>query len=128
MPALVDGDTTGFDSSAILLYLAEKTGQFLSKPASRGEMLSWLMLTASGIGPVTGQCVHFKPCAPETLPYALNRCDYEAWRHWRLIGQRAPERIAAAGPTRRPLDHLPQPRAAATRWHKKFAQTFRYYA
>lgn len=54
VPAIVDGDTTVFDSSAILLYLAEKTGQFLPRPESRGEMLSWLMFTASGIGPFTG--------------------------------------------------------------------------
>jgi len=88
VPAIVDGDTTVFDSSAILLYLAEKTGRFLSKPESRGEMLSWLMFTASGIGPFTGQCVHFKRYAPEPDAYALNRYDYEAWRHWRLIEQR----------------------------------------
>lgn len=88
VPAIVDGDTTVFDSSAILLYLAEKTGQFLSKPETRGEMLSWLMFTASGIGPFTGQCIHFKRYAPETIPYAVNRYDYEAWRHWELIERR----------------------------------------
>ena len=88
MPAIVDGDTTVFDSSAILLYLAEKTGQFLPTRQSRGEMLSWLMFTASGIGPFTGQCVHFRRYAPEPIPYALNRYDYEAWRHWKLIEQR----------------------------------------
>ncbi|MEY4140188.1 MAG: hypothetical protein RLZZ371_2370 [Pseudomonadota bacterium] len=88
VPAIVDGDTTVFDSSAILLYLAEKTGRFLCRPESRGEMLSWLMFTASGIGPFTGQCVHFKHYAPEPIPYALNRYEFEAWRHWKLIEQR----------------------------------------
>ncbi|WP_157269020.1 glutathione S-transferase family protein [Azohydromonas aeria] len=87
VPAIVDGSTTVFDSSAILLYLAEKTGQFLPAPEQRGEMLSWLMFTASGIGPFTGQCVHFKHYAPEPVPYALNRYDYEAWRHWKLVEQ-----------------------------------------
>lgn len=88
VPVIVDGATTVWDSSAILLYLAEKTGQFLPKPESRGEMLSWLMFTASGIGPFTGQCVHFKRYAPETIPYAVNRYDFEAWRHWKLIEER----------------------------------------
>ncbi len=88
VPAIVDGDTTVFDSSAILLYLSDKTGQFGAKPASRGEMLSWLMFTASGIGPFTGQCVHFKNYAPEKIAYAINRYDFEAWRHWKLIEQR----------------------------------------
>ena len=88
VPAIVDGSTTVFDSTAILLYLAEKSGQFLSTPETRGEMLSWLMFTASGIGPFTGQCVHFTRYAPETIPYAVNRYDYEARRHWQLLDQR----------------------------------------
>jgi GSH-dependent disulfide-bond oxidoreductase len=88
VPAIVDGTTTVFDSSAILLYLGEKSGQFLSTPETRGEMLSWLMFTASGVGPFTGQCVHFKRYAPETIAYAVNRYDYEAWRHWKLLDQR----------------------------------------
>jgi GST-like protein len=88
VPAIVDGQTVVFDSSAILLYLAEKTGRFLSKPQSRGQMLSWLMFTASGIGPFTGQCVHFRNYAPEKIPYAISRYDFEAERHWTLIEQR----------------------------------------
>ena len=87
VPAIVDGATTVFDSSAILLYLAEKNGQFLSTPETRGEMLSWLMFTASGVGPFTGQCVHFKRYAPEPIAYAINRYDYEAMRHWKLLDQ-----------------------------------------
>ncbi len=89
VPAIVDDDgTTVFDSSAILLYLAEKTGRFLPPPAARGEMLSWLMFTASGIGPFTGQCTHFKRYAPQQLDYAIQRYEFEAWRHWRLVEQR----------------------------------------
>jgi GST-like protein len=86
-PALVDGDATVFDSNAILLYLAEKTGQFLPEntPAARAQMLSWLMFVASGIGPYTGQNVHFKHVAPEPKAYAVNRYDFEAWRHWNII-------------------------------------------
>ena len=86
-PALVDGEATVFDSNAILLYLAEKTGQFLpdNTPAARGQMLSWMMLVASGIGPYSGQLVHFRNFAPEPKAYAVNRYDFEAWRHWNLI-------------------------------------------
>ena len=89
-PALVDGEAVVFDSNAILLYLAEKTGQFLppNTPVARAQMLSWLMFVASGIGPYSGQAVHFKHYAPEPVPYAVNRYDFEAWRHWRLIDAR----------------------------------------
>jgi len=97
VPVLVDGDTTVFDSSAILLYLAEQSGQFLPPAAQRGEMLSWLMFTASGIGPFTGQCVHFKHYAPEPLPYAQNRYDFEAWRHWQLLDDRLATRNFMVG-------------------------------
>ena len=86
-PAIVDGDATVFDSNAILLYLAEKTGKFLpaNDPASRAQMLSWLMFVATGIGPYSGQAVHFKHHAPEKLPYAINRYLHEAQRHWGVI-------------------------------------------
>jgi len=85
-PALTDGDAVIFDSNAILLYLAEKTGQFMpTQPAERAQMLSWLMLVATGIGPYSGQCVHFKHFAPEPKEYAVNRYDFEAQRHWKLI-------------------------------------------
>jgi GST-like protein len=88
IPVVVDGDTTVFDSNAILLYLAEKTGQFLPPANERGAMLSWLMFVASGIGPYTGQCVHFRHVAPEPKAYALNRYDFEAWRHWKILEAR----------------------------------------
>ena len=86
-PALVDGDAVVFDSNAILLYLAEKSGQFLpdNTPAARAQMLSWLMLVATGIGPYSGQAVHFKHFAPEPKDYAVNRYTFEAERHWGLI-------------------------------------------
>ena len=61
VPAIVDGGDAVFDSNAILLYLAEKTGKFLPRrPRRRAEMLSWLMFVASGVGPYTGQAVHFR--------------------------------------------------------------------
>jgi GST-like protein len=85
VPVIVDGPATVFDSNAILLYLAEKSGQFLPAAADRGAMLSWLMFVASGIGPFTGQCVHFKHYAPHADAYATNRYDFEAWRHWKIL-------------------------------------------
>lgn len=88
VPAIVDDDgTVVFDSNAILFYLAEKTGKFLpgTTPALRGQMLSWLMFVATGIGPYSGQAVHFKHFAPEKLPYALNRYQYEAERHFGVL-------------------------------------------
>ncbi|MEQ8396384.1 glutathione S-transferase family protein [Thalassobaculum sp.] len=86
-PTIVDGDVTVFDSNAILLYLAEKHGKFLpaNTPKARGDLLSWLMFIATGIGPYSGQAVHFKRMAPEKLPYAINRYDFEAERHYGIL-------------------------------------------
>src|SRR5277367_1590391 len=86
-PALTDGEAKIFDSTAILLYLAQKTGKFLSEDtdAARAQLLSWLMFVASGIGPYSGQAVHFKHFAPEPKEYAVNRYMYEANRHWGII-------------------------------------------
>jgi GSH-dependent disulfide-bond oxidoreductase len=90
VPVIIDGDATVFDSNAILLYLAEKTGKFLppkgDKP--RGELLSWLMFVASGVGPFSGQSVHFRNYAPEKNHYAINRYMYEAQRHYGILNDR----------------------------------------
>ena len=89
VPSIVDGGVTIFDSNAIVLYLGEKTGKFMpSKAADRGPMLSWLMFVASGIGPFTGQYVHFKNYAPEKIAYAMNRYEFEALRHWEIVEAR----------------------------------------
>jgi GST-like protein len=88
-PTIVDDDAVVFDSNAILLYLAEKTGKFLpadmSRPAVRGQLLSWLLFVACGIGPYSGQAVNFRHYAPEPKEYAFNRYDFEAERHWKII-------------------------------------------
>lgn len=87
VPVIVDGEATVFDSNAILLYLAQRSGRFLGAgtPAAGGQMLSWLMFIASGLGPFSGQAVHFNHYAPEKLPYAIKRYDFEAWRHWKIL-------------------------------------------
>jgi len=88
VPAIVDEGVTVFDSNAILLYLAEKAGRFVPQSIGtpeRAQMLSWLMFIASGVGPFSGQSVHFRHAAPEPKLYALNRYDFEAHRHWKII-------------------------------------------
>lgn len=91
VPAIEDGEVRMFDSNAILLFLADRAKRFVPLDASspaRAEMLSWLMFVASGIGPFSGQSVHFRHAAPEPKEYALNRYDFEAHRHWKLIEDR----------------------------------------
>ncbi len=91
VPAIVDGDVRVFDSNAILLFLADREKRFVPldpKSAARGDAMSWLMFIASGIGPFSGQSVHFRHAAPEPKEYALNRYDFEAHRHWKLIEDR----------------------------------------
>ena len=132
VPAIVDGDVTVFDSNAILLYLAEKNGKFLPPKSDklRGELLSWLMFVASGVGPYSGQSVHFRTYSPEKIDYALNRYAYEAQRHWhsrraahqtevhdwrhlhhRRYGCLGLGSASANGPWRRCLGEIPAPQA-----------------
>jgi GST-like protein len=89
VPAIVDvegdAEVTVFDSTAILLYLGDKTGQFMGAPADRGQLLSWLLFIASGLGPFSGQAVHFQFAAPEGNDYALNRYRREAQRHYEVL-------------------------------------------
>ena len=100
-PALVDGDAIVFDSNAILLYLAEKTGRFLpaDTPADKAALYSWLMFIATGIGPYSGQAVHFKHFAPEPKEYAVNRYLFEANRHWTIIEERLAKQHYMVGET-----------------------------
>jgi GST-like protein len=91
VPAIIDSEGPGgrearvFDSSAILLYLGEKTGRFIGAPGDRPELLSWLFFIATGLGPFSGQAVHFQHAAPEKLPYAVNRYRREIERHYRVL-------------------------------------------
>jgi GSH-dependent disulfide-bond oxidoreductase len=87
VPAIDDDGVFVFDSNAILLYLAEKTGKFLpsNSPANRAQTLSWLMFIATGLGPYSGQAVHFTHFAPKDLDYARDRYAFEANRHYRIL-------------------------------------------
>ena len=89
IPAIVDHDADDgplpvFESGAILIYLAEKTGKLLAaKGAQRAKTLEWLMWQMGGVGPMFGQLNHFANVAPEKIPYAIDRYVSEAAR---LIG------------------------------------------
>jgi GSH-dependent disulfide-bond oxidoreductase len=105
VPAIVDTDGPGgketrvFDSTAILLYLAEKTGRFLGKAEDRAELLSWLLFIGSGLGPFSGQSVHFQFAAPEGLDYARNRYRREAERHYQVLNDHLKGRNFIVGDT-----------------------------
>ena len=104
MPAIVDPfgpDGTPislFESGAILIYLAEKTGQFLSRePRTRYVTLQWLMFQMGGIGPMLGQAHHFRTYAPETIDYAVARYTNEANRLYGVLDRRLGEAPYMAG-------------------------------
>lgn len=97
MPAIEDDGVRVFDSNAILLYLGDKTGQFIGQTANRGELLSWLMFVATGLGPYSGQAVHFTHYAPEKLPYAINRYQREAQRHYQVLDKQLNNQDYLAG-------------------------------
>lgn len=95
MPAIVDSDgpdgkpLTIFESGAILMYIAEKTGTFMPKDMrGRYEVIQWLMFQMGGVGPMLGQAHHFRQYAPEKLPYAIDRYTNEAGRLYNVIDRR----------------------------------------
>jgi GSH-dependent disulfide-bond oxidoreductase len=105
MPALVDDDPAGggaavsvFESGAILLYLAEKSGKFLPKDVrGRFEALQWLFWQMGNLGPMAGQNHHFSQYAPEKLPYAINRYVNETNRLYGVLDNRLADRPFIAG-------------------------------
>ncbi|MFG1339512.1 glutathione S-transferase family protein [Xanthobacter autotrophicus] len=105
VPAIIDTEGPGgrearvFDSTAILLYLAEKTGRFLGAPEDRPELLSWLLFLASGLGPFSGQAVHFQHAAPQGLDYAVNRYRREVERHYKVLDDHLATRSFIVGET-----------------------------
>ena len=98
MPALIDTDGPGgkpmsmFESGAILLYLASKTGKFLPEDLrQRWSVLQWLMFQMASVGPMLGQAHHFLIYAPEKIEYAMKRYANEANRLYRVIDRRLAE-------------------------------------
>ncbi|MEQ8378132.1 glutathione S-transferase N-terminal domain-containing protein [Parvibaculum sp.] len=97
IPAIVDRDTDGspvsvFESGAILIYLAEKTGKFLGpRGEQRAKTLEWLMWQMGGVGPMLGQANHFLNTAPEKIPYAIDRYITESARLIKVLDTRLGE-------------------------------------
>ena len=98
MPAMVDSDGPGgapiaiFESGAMLLYLAEKTGKLMpTETRARYKVIEWLMFQMAGIGPMMGQAGHFKNAAPEKLPYAIERYTNESRRLFGVMDRRLGE-------------------------------------
>ena len=86
------GPISVFESGAILVYLAEKTGRFMpSSPRQRYEALQWLMFQVSSVGPMLGQAHHFRGYAPEEIPYAVDRYTNEAARLYGVMDARLSE-------------------------------------
>lgn len=105
IPAIVDPDGPGggslslFESGAILIYLAEKTGMLMPvDPVGRLMCLQWLMFQMGGIGPMFGQYNHFASYAPEKLPYAIERYTNEVMRLHRVLEKRLNDSAYLTGP------------------------------
>jgi GSH-dependent disulfide-bond oxidoreductase len=98
IPAIVDGDVSVFESGAILVYLAEKTGQLLpSSGPARARTFEWMFFQAGGTGPMLGQAHHFRNYAPEKIPYAIDRYTNEGKRLYGVVNKRLSEAKYLAG-------------------------------
>ena len=104
IPAIVDLDGPDgkpislFESGAILLYFAAKTGRFLpADPRGRYATLEWLMFQMGGVGPMLGQAHHFRMYAPEKIPYAIDRYSNEAKRLYGVLDTRLASNAFVAG-------------------------------
>ena len=104
MPAIVDQDGPGgkplpmFESGAILMYLAEKTGRFMPQEIrARYNVIQWLMFQMAGVGPMLGQAHHFRQYAPEPIPYAIERYTTEAGRLYGVVDRQLADNEYVAG-------------------------------
>jgi GST-like protein len=104
VPAIVDQDGPGgkpltlFESGAILIYLADKTGRFMPREgAGRYHVIQWVMFQMANVGPMFGQAHHFLGKAPEKLPYAIDRYVKEAVRLYKILDKRLGEADYLAG-------------------------------
>ena len=123
IPAIVDDEGPGgpislFESGAILIYLAEKTGLLLARdPRRRAETLVWLMFQMGGVGPMFGQAHHFLRAAPEPVPYGIERYTKETCRLYGVMDKRLGEVAYLAGEYSI-ADVATYPWVARHEWHK----------
>ncbi len=124
IPAIVDHDGPGgtdyalFESGAILLYLAHKTGRFLTAdPAQQFHVIQWLMFQMGGIGPMFGQTHHFLRAAPQPVPYAIERYTTETRRLYKVLNQQLAGRDFIAGDYS-VADIATYPWVARHEWHQ----------
>jgi GSH-dependent disulfide-bond oxidoreductase len=105
IPAIIDHEPAGggapitlFESGAIMLYLAEKTGRLIPQDIhGRAEVLQWLFWQMAGLGPMAGQIGHFNVYAPEKVPYAIDRYTRETHRLYGVLDRRLTDRTFIAG-------------------------------
>ncbi len=137
IPAIVDSDGPDgkpihlFESGAILVYLAGKTGKFLPTSArGKYEALQWLMWQMGGVGPMFGQAHHFLRAAPEQVPYGIKRYTDEARRLYGVLDRRLAEAAFMAGEYSI-ADIATYPWIARHEWHKvdlaEFPNVKRWY-
>ncbi len=124
IPAITDSDGPDgqplhvFESGAILLYLAEKTGRFLARSgAARSEALQWLMFQMGGVGPIFGQVHHFLRAAPTPVPYAIERYSKEKDRLYQVLDKHLESQQYLAGDYSI-ADMATYPWVARHEWHK----------
>jgi GSH-dependent disulfide-bond oxidoreductase len=132
IPAIVDHQPSDggapislFESGAILLYLAEKTGQFIAKDLrGRQETLQWLFWQMGGLGPMAGQNHHFSQFAPEKIPYAIKRYVDETARLYGVLDRRLADRAFVAGEDYSIADMAIYPWIVSHKWQSQRLEDF----
>ena len=124
IPAIVDpdgpdgGPISVFESGAIVLYLAEKTGRLMpADPRARVKAMEWIMWQMGGFGPMLGQAHHFRRFAKEQIPYAVERYTSETKRLYKVLNGRLAEAPYLAGEDYSMADVITYPWAARHEWH-----------
>ncbi len=132
IPAIVDSEGPDgkpyalFESGAILLYLADKTGRFLPQnKAGRFESIQWLMFQMGGVGPMFGQVHHFLRAAPDPVPYAIERYSKETRRLYGVLDKHLANHEWLAAGEYSMADMATYPWVARHEWHKVELADFR---